>query len=93
MVHMAGILNPNAPALKRAIDQAGGKTELMRKLNDRGHDINSRNVISQWELNGVPAKYCPDIEALTTVRCEELNPDVNWAVLRGCTGHADNKAC
>lgn len=29
-----------------------------------------------------PAEFCPDIEALTGVRCEDLSPDVNWAVLR-----------
>ena len=30
----------------------------------------------------VPAEQCPNIEALTGVRCEDLRPDVNWAVLR-----------
>lgn len=29
-----------------------------------------------------PAEFCPDIEDLTGVRCEELAPDVNWAVVR-----------
>jgi DNA-binding transcriptional regulator YdaS (Cro superfamily) len=82
---MGGMSAPSTSkeALQRAISQAGGKTALMRKLNERGHDIKSHNVISQWEDNGVPAKYCPDIEAVSDgVRCEELNPDVNWSVLR-----------
>lgn len=69
-------------ALQMAIGQAGGKTALMRQLNERGHDIRSHNVISQWEDNGVPAKYCPDIEAVTGVRCEWLLPAVAWGVLR-----------
>lgn len=42
--------------------------------------------ISQWKTGArqVPAERCPDIEAATDglVTCEELRPDVNWAVLR-----------
>lgn len=70
--------------LQRAIDQAGGKTALLRKLNDRGHDIKSHNVITQWlESDRTPAKYCPDIEAICEgILCERLNPEVNWSVLR-----------
>lgn len=84
---MGGMRETPSPkdALQRAITEAGGKTALMRKLNERGHDIKSHNVISQWEENGTPAKYCPDIEAETGVLCELLNPDVNWSVLRGET--------
>ena len=77
--------NPDTPeqlALDRAVLTAGGKTPLMRKLNERGHSITSHNTISQWRLNGVPADYCPDIEDLTGVRCEELRPRANWAILR-----------
>lgn len=69
-------------ALQSAIDKAEGKTALMRKLNERGHSINSHNVISQWVENGVPAKYCPDIEELTGVSCEALCPDVKWGLVR-----------
>lgn len=72
-------------AIARAIAQAGGKTALMRKLNERGHDIKSHNVVSQWVGNGTPAKYCPDIEAITGVACELLQPEVNWSVLRKVT--------
>ena len=69
--------------LERAIKAADGMTSLLRKLNERGHDISSHQTIYQWKKTGrVPAEYCPDIEALTGVRCEELRPDVNWAVLR-----------
>lgn len=31
----------------------------------------------------IPAEYCPLIEELTGVRCEDLRPDVRWDVLRG----------
>ena len=73
---------PPKLALARAIDLAGGKTALKRKLNERGWEIGSHNTIHQWCMNGVPEKYCPDIEDLTGVRCEELCPDTNWTVLR-----------
>lgn len=39
-----------------------------------------------WKKRGkIPAEHCLAIEAATDglVRCEELRPDVNWAVLRG----------
>lgn len=43
-------------------------------------------TVNQW-VNGdrhVPAERCPDIEAATggAVTCEELRPDISWAVLR-----------
>lgn len=73
---------PQQLALDRAIMIAKGKTALMRQLNERGHKITSHNTISQWRENGVPAMYCPDIEDLTGVRCEELNARTNWSVIR-----------
>lgn len=73
---------PPQQALDRAIEIAGGKTSLMRKLNERGWTVGSHNTITHWRVNGVPEKYCPDIEAITGVRCEDLCPDTNWAVLR-----------
>lgn len=72
--------------LERAIRIAGGLTELMRKLNERGHDISGHATVYQWKKAGrVPAEYCPDIEVLTGVRCEELRPDIAWGVLRSTT--------
>ena len=37
-----------------------------------------------WAYGRVPADRCPDIERFTAglVRCEDMRPDVNWAVLR-----------
>lgn len=42
----------------------------------------STQAITNWKAGRIPADRCPDIEALTGIKCEELRPDVNWAVLR-----------
>lgn len=43
-------------------------------------------IVSFWASGQrqVPAERCPEIERITNgqVTCEELRPDVNWAVLR-----------
>jgi DNA-binding transcriptional regulator YdaS (Cro superfamily) len=46
--------------------------------------VNYRTV-QQWRKNGVPEKWCVEIEKLTSggVRCEELNAKVDWSFLRG----------
>ncbi len=47
----------------------------------------TKAAVSQWKDAGrqVPADKCPAIEKATggAVRCEELRPDVEWAVVRG----------
>lgn len=73
---------PIETPLERAIRLATGMTALARKLNERGHDIKGHATVFQWKKTRVPSDYCPDIEAITGVPCEELRPDVNWAVLR-----------
>lgn len=70
-------------ALDQAIAIAGGISALYRALGLSGHA-----VIQQWKRNRVPAEKCPDIEALTGIKCEDLRPDVNWAVLRNQTTKA-----
>jgi DNA-binding transcriptional regulator YdaS (Cro superfamily) len=45
--------------------------------------VTGHAVIYQWKKTRVPADRCPDVEQLTGVRCEDLRPDVNWAVVRG----------
>lgn len=57
-------------------------TALARKLTECGHEVKDHRTVYQWTKTRVPSDYCPDIEAITGVRCEELRPDVNWAVLR-----------
>ena len=73
----------NKKPLIAACEKVGGQAALARILGVKPPSVN------QW-VNGdrpVPAERCPDIEAATAgaVTCEELRPDINWAVLRcGC---------
>jgi DNA-binding transcriptional regulator YdaS (Cro superfamily) len=69
-------------SLARAIEKAGGMTALARKLTERGKTVKDHRVVYQWTRAQVPAEYCPDIEAITGVPCEQLRPDVHWDVLR-----------
>lgn len=70
---------------KSALDQAcaavGGSSRLAELLTARGRKV-SKASVSRWKKERVPAEACPDIEAITGVKCEELRPDVNWSVLR-----------
>jgi DNA-binding transcriptional regulator YdaS (Cro superfamily) len=63
--------------LEQAICLAGGMTQMARDLDLSGH-----STVYQWTKTRVPAEKCPDIEALTGIKCEALRPDVNWSVLR-----------
>ncbi|PAT31860.1 Cro/Cl family transcriptional regulator [Vandammella animalimorsus] len=69
-------------AINSAATAAGGQSALARLLGIKPPTVN------QWVkgTRAVPARFCPDIEAATGVPCEELRPDVNWAVLRGGRG-------
>lgn len=80
-------MNETTPvdALKRAVDLAGGQSSLASKLptNSDGNPVSQARVWSWINRDKkAPSELCPDIEAITGVRCEELRPDVNWAVLR-----------
>lgn len=61
--------------------QRGLASELARTLGV------SAVLVSQWATGArpVPSSRCPAIERATggAVTCEELRPDVDWAVLRG----------
>jgi DNA-binding transcriptional regulator YdaS (Cro superfamily) len=65
--------------IQRAITIMGGLKATQERLG-----LKSYQSIQQWRRVRVPAGYCPDIEAATggAVRCEDLRPDINWAVLR-----------
>lgn len=41
-------------------------------------------TVQQWLKNGVPIKYCPQIEKITggDVLCEDLNSEFDWTYLR-----------
>lgn len=63
--------------IEKAIDAAGNAHRLAK-----GIDVPPQSVIF-WRdgARQVPAEYCPRIEALTGVLCEDLRPDVRWDVL------------
>lgn len=65
-------------ALEQAIQKAGGIAALAS-----GIDVAASSPSMWKKRKRVPAEYCPAIERLTGVRCEELRPDVEWSVLRG----------
>jgi DNA-binding transcriptional regulator YdaS (Cro superfamily) len=64
--------------IEQTIHQFGGTVEFARRIGA------SAQQVSNWRTRGVPAEWCPDIERATSgqVRCEELRPDIDWAVLR-----------
>jgi len=67
-------------AIKHAAHLTGGTTALANLLNIKPP------TVSQWltGIRRVPAEQCPRIERLTDglVCCEDLRPDVDWAILR-----------
>jgi DNA-binding transcriptional regulator YdaS (Cro superfamily) len=71
--------------IMRAVRIAGGAAQLARMMTIYGPEGLTRMSIYLWMKPGkkVPAEYCPDIERLTGVLCEDLRPDVNWGFLRG----------
>jgi len=68
------------------------RNSVMRLAADIGV---APSVVSQWKncVRPVPADRCPAIERAThgAVRCEDVRPDVDWAVLRvSATVNAEN---
>ena len=72
-------------ALHKAVAKAGGQTALAGMI---GRGIKQPHVYGWLNSSNPdqmpPAEYCPAIEKATGVPCEELRPDIEWAVLR-CT--------
>jgi len=69
----------NLPALRRAVDLFESQEGLAKALGV------GQSLIAMWFFRSrVPAEYCPAIERATArkVRCEELRPDIDWAILR-----------
>lgn len=80
-------MNQETPvdALVRAVKIAGSQSALASGLSAArvGEPITAARVWNWVNRDKkAPAEFCPDIESLTGVLCEELAPDVNWAVLR-----------
>lgn len=71
---------------QEALDKAVAKLGSMRALAEPLGV--TKGAVSQWKLPGrhIPAEHCPSIEKLTEgdVRCEQLRPDVEWAIVRSC---------
>lgn len=70
----------NMDLKKYAETERGAAARLARMLGV--HPV----MVSQWisGVKAVPAERCPAIEQATDglVTCEELRPDIPWAVLR-----------
>ena len=64
-------------ALNEAIQKAGGISKFSQAVG-----APSVNAVKQWRISGVPAAYCPTIERITGVKCELLNPEVEWSAIR-----------
>lgn len=62
--------------IKHVLDNAQFRASIVAKLGV------TQQAITNWKQRGIPAEKCPDIEAITGIKCEQLRPDVNWAVLR-----------
>lgn len=76
-------MNANSPTpLELAAEKMGSLAALAR------HFGLTRGAVNHWKHVGVPAEHCPEIERLTGIPCEALNPKVNWAVLRQPTKEA-----
>jgi DNA-binding transcriptional regulator YdaS (Cro superfamily) len=83
-------MNQETPvdALNRAISAVKTQSALAAGLTAASKARGGEEVTAARIWNWVnrdkkaPAEFCPDIEDLTGVRCEDLAPDVNWAVLR-----------
>lgn len=83
-------MNQETPvdALNRAVAAAGSQSALAAGLSEAAKSRGGEPITPARVWNWVnrdkkaPADFCPDIEDLTGVRCEELAPDVNWGVLR-----------
>lgn len=70
----------NVTCIQRAVDLHGGSPSKFASALGGGV---LRQHVEHWIKSGrVSAEKCPDVEALTGIKCEELRPDVNWAVLR-----------
>lgn len=70
---------------KHVLDNAKSRSLICERLGV------SQQALTNWKRRGIPAERCPDIEALTGIKCEDLRPDVNWAVVRGTATPAEGQ--
>ena len=72
-------------AMNRAAEAAVPLARDMLVGAVKGMNVqDAKNILAGGETSVTQffAEYCPLIEKATGVRCEELRPDVEWAVLR-----------
>ena len=76
---MDALTNQTEPPAHRAVRLLDGPVKAARTLG-----VDRYQTVQSWLRTRVPAEYCPLIEEATggAVRCEDLRPDVKWAVLR-----------
>lgn len=64
------VCNTAMDAINKAIDKAGGLTELARRLGCKPQ------VISNWRARGIPAERVLQVEQASGVDRHELRPDL-----------------
>lgn len=69
-----------ALAAIRAIEQAGGKKELARRLSIIRRQRIEIKRVQNWRYIGVPSKFVIDVEVITGIPREELRPDIFYPV-------------
>ncbi len=76
----------DSTVLDRVVQYFGSQLALARACN-----LSTGMAVTQWRKRGVPPQHCLRIERLTkgAVCCEDLRPDLDWAVLR-CARGADH---
>lgn len=69
-------------ALQKVIDIVGSQSRLAREIGGGVRQAHIHYWLTQAAV--VPAEHCPSIERIVNheVLCEDLNPRVDWAVLR-----------
>jgi len=76
-----------AKELRAAIKRAGGVTRVSRELG-----LTRGAIYEAIAAGRLRAEHCPTVERLSggAVRCEELNPEVDWAYLRSSEAADDS---
>lgn len=81
---MTPVEHSQSEALSKACRIVGGQSALADLI---GGKVKQAHVYYWLETGRIPAQHCPTIERETAlrgdvVRCEELNDQADWSVLR-----------
>ncbi|MDP4076218.1 YdaS family helix-turn-helix protein [Acidovorax sp. A1169] len=70
----------NSTGIQRAVESFDGSPSKLAKAVGGGV---LRQHVEHWLKTGrVSAERCPEVAAATGIRCEDLNDQVNWALVR-----------